>query len=75
MCSSDLWEWCADWYGPYAAGGVMDPQGPQSGVYRVHRGGGWYFLGRLCRSADRYWDAPGLRNSHLGFRVVLVRAP
>jgi formylglycine-generating enzyme required for sulfatase activity len=38
---------------------------------RVLRGGSWYFNPWDCRSANRYRDIPGNRNSnYLGFRVV-----
>ncbi len=35
---------------------------------RVFRGGCWYSTASLCRSADRYWNEPGLRSNGLGFR-------
>jgi formylglycine-generating enzyme required for sulfatase activity len=37
----NVWEWVQDWYGPYSAERQVDPQGPQSGVFRVLRGGSW----------------------------------
>jgi len=32
-------EWCLDWYGRYPSGSATDPVGPESGSYRVIRGG------------------------------------
>ena len=35
----NMYEWCADWYGPYPDGEVTDPPGPKEGERRVARGG------------------------------------
>ncbi|WP_397382564.1 formylglycine-generating enzyme family protein [Prosthecobacter sp.] len=64
-------EWCADWHDFKLQGGV-DPKGPESGAYRVIRGGSWSSYASLCRAAYRYGYAPGFRSSLLGFRPALV---
>jgi formylglycine-generating enzyme required for sulfatase activity len=68
----NAWQWCADWYGQayYAASPVDDPKGPDSGSYRVVRGGSWFGRAGDCRSAIRDGLSPGIRNSSLGFRVA-----
>ncbi len=47
----NVWEWTSDWYGPYTAGSVVDPQGAPSGEKRVIRGGSWYFDANSARCA------------------------
>jgi len=37
----NAWEWVADWYAPYTADLQADPSGPESGDYRIWRGGAW----------------------------------
>jgi formylglycine-generating enzyme len=68
---SGVWEWVADWYGPYAAGAVVDPSGPAEGTDRVQRGGGWTTEEALERRASyRASMPPEARASDVGFRCV-----
>jgi len=62
-------EWCADWYGAYETGAVVDPHGPPAGDSRVLRGGSWFSRGRGCRSAARFARPPGTREDNYGFRL------
>ena len=67
----NVWEWCRDyWQEQLSAEPVVDPEGPQEGVYRVVRGGSWFFIGRFVRSAIRYRFAPDGRD-FIGFRLSL----
>ena len=48
----------------------VDPKGPESGSYRVVRGGGWAFGAVYCRSAYRSYASPSSRYGALGLRLV-----
>lgn len=39
MCSLNIREWCFDWYDGYAVQDQIDPAGPDSGLFKVVRGG------------------------------------
>ena len=68
----NVWEWVWDWYDKnyYKYSRAEDPLGPDSGGYRVLRGGSWDYVARDCRSANRlrYW--PGNRGN-FGLRLAL----
>jgi formylglycine-generating enzyme required for sulfatase activity len=63
-------EWCSDWYSDYPSDSVTDPLGPTSGDGRVLRSACWYSVAVDCRSAIRFWEDPGYRNSDGGFRLA-----
>jgi formylglycine-generating enzyme len=68
----NVWEWCADWYGEYAADSIVNPTGAVSSGYRVCRGGSWFDFGRNVRSVFRFRFQPAIRNFSLGFRFSQV---
>jgi formylglycine-generating enzyme required for sulfatase activity len=68
----NVWERCQDWYDDYGdPKEVTSPIGPESGSYRVYRGGSWLNRASDCRSAYRSGDVPSVRNGYLGFRLLL----
>lgn len=66
-------EWTNDWYdrGYYAFMPKNNPQGPETGLYKSVRGGGWA-EGRSTKLANYYrnFSDPELRSSTIGFRCA-----
>ncbi|HTD21277.1 MAG TPA: bifunctional serine/threonine-protein kinase/formylglycine-generating enzyme family protein [Terriglobales bacterium] len=63
-------EWTADWYEPYTADPVTDPQGPSEGEYRITRGGSWLGGLRNARWSSRVTRKPGVRGTYIGIRCA-----
>ncbi len=64
-------EWIGDYYGDYSTATVTDPTGPETGTYRVTRGGGWVEDAKWVRAASRpCCSGPTYRSSDNGFRPV-----
>jgi len=66
-------EWCRDWYDRayYANSPENNPAGPNTGTFRVVRGGSCFSTTEGIRSAKRYSVRPLNCAPELGFRVVI----
>ena len=69
--SGNVLEWCQDWYGSYSSSSQRNPKGPNSGSYRVLRGGSWNsYTPEECRVSRRNYSL-GYGNRYIGFRLAL----
>lgn len=68
----NLWEWTADWYSPnyFSVSPVVDPRGPEQGVYRVLRGGGYRNDPATATVYNRGSARPDTSSASITFRVA-----
>ena len=59
--SGNVNEWCQDWYGSYNSAAQTNPAGPDSGSFRVSRGGSWISGANDCRVSKRLGSDPTYR--------------
>ncbi len=68
----NVWEWVADYQGPYTAAAQVDPHGPKTGDKRVIRGGAWNGSYKSwLRPSFRYASPPEMRSHGYGFRCAV----
>ena len=71
--SGNVGEWCSDWDGSYSSYSQTNPTGPNSGSFRVHRGGFWRYNARYCRTPERSSKTPDYCVNYIGLRLVLSK--
>lgn len=70
----NVWEWSADWYGPYSDKPQTNPKGQPRGTHKVLRGCSWYFSTVPCSATSRFRFEPTLNYwFNGGFRVVRAK--
>lgn len=69
--SGNIWEWVQDWKGDFTSEEQVNPTGPDTGLERVCRGGGWNREIDRARVSYRGDDQPDLRYCSLGLRIAL----
>ncbi|MCB9473376.1 MAG: SUMF1/EgtB/PvdO family nonheme iron enzyme [Candidatus Delongbacteria bacterium] len=67
--AGNVYEWCNDWHADYSAGTISDPQGPESGYFRVLRGGAWVSDHSELRCSSRFLAPPAHMDFFIGFRL------
>jgi formylglycine-generating enzyme required for sulfatase activity len=65
-------EWVNDWFDReyYQESPAENPQGPETGSYRVYRGGCWFDPAANCRASYRGFDFPSSQFYNVGFRLA-----
>jgi iron(II)-dependent oxidoreductase len=71
--TGNVWEWVNDWYEQnyYSVSPDRNPRGPETGMYRVIRGGGWADNDdRILALHYRNFTNPSLQSNTVGFRCA-----
>ena len=71
--TGNVQEWVADWYAPdyYTHSPKSNPKGPNTGIFRVLRGGSWKeFKGHHVLNTNRAYQVPEYSSNFIGFRCA-----
>jgi formylglycine-generating enzyme required for sulfatase activity len=71
--AGNVYQWVADWYGSsyYSNSPQNNPTGPETGQYRVLRGGSWHYNDIGTRSTNRFYIYPTAQGNLYGFRCAV----
>jgi len=72
----NVWQWCTDYFEQdyYSKCSNQNPQGSETGLYRVRRGGSWNVIQSFrLRAANRGAMEPSQAVPNLGFRCCLSK--
>ena len=64
-------EWIFDWFAEYTEESQTNPVGPDDGVYKILRGGGFRDSSDALREKDRVLANPKSRSEGVGFRCAV----
>jgi formylglycine-generating enzyme len=68
--SGNVMEWCWDVHESWPKGPLADFHGPDSGMFRVGRGGSWSGVAGQCSIDYRHYSKPEFQHAIFGFRVA-----
>jgi formylglycine-generating enzyme required for sulfatase activity len=72
--AGNVWEWVADWYefDYYEDAPARNPAGPETGSFKVLRGGSSLYDERFSRTTARFLAPPETKDwTPVGFRCVI----
>jgi formylglycine-generating enzyme required for sulfatase activity len=69
----NVYDWVQDIWHPNYNGAPTDGSAwEEIGSLRVFRGGDWSYIAGPCRSANRFFNVPDLRDPSIGFRLMRI---
>jgi len=70
--SGNVSEWCSDWFDReyYKSSPPRNPKGPETGIYKVIRGGAWSDEAARTTVFFRNWVRPTQTTPNIGFRCA-----
>ncbi|MCI0551850.1 MAG: SUMF1/EgtB/PvdO family nonheme iron enzyme [Anaerolineae bacterium] len=71
--TGNVWEWVADRHSRtyYTNSPVDNPVGPETGFFRVLRGGAWNYRDTYARTIHRHRGVPIISHDFIGFRCAI----